>query len=84
MFVPKHSRMIDNIEDVVIGLYALGMNTRDIEDQIKDIYHIGASETTRFTRSQVVFPDVSATLKAVYLAINIIENDGPGRSGIGA
>ena len=32
MFVPKHSRMIDNIEDVVIGLYARGMNTRDIED----------------------------------------------------
>ena len=46
MFVPKHSRMIDNIEDVVIGLYARGMNTRDIEDQIKDIYQIDISETT--------------------------------------
>jgi putative transposase len=46
MFVPKHSRMIDNIEDVVIGLYARGMNTRDIEDQIKDIYQIEISETT--------------------------------------
>ena len=38
--VPKHDRMIDKIEDVVIGLYARGMNTRDIEDQIKDIYGI--------------------------------------------
>lgn len=46
MFVPKHARMIDNIEDVVIGLYARGMNTRDIEDQIKDIYQIDISETT--------------------------------------
>jgi len=46
MFVPKHSRMIDNIEDVVIGLYARGMNTRDIEDQIRDIYQIEISETT--------------------------------------
>jgi len=46
MFVPKHSRIIDNIEDVVIGLYARGMNTRDIEDQIKDIYQIEISETT--------------------------------------
>jgi putative transposase len=46
MFVPKHSRMIDNIEDVVIGLYARGMNTRDIEDQIRDIYQIDISETT--------------------------------------
>lgn len=46
MFVPKHSRMIDNIEDVVIGLYARGMNTRDIEDQIRDIYQLEISETT--------------------------------------
>lgn len=46
MFVPKHVRMIDNIEDVVIGLYARGMNTRDIEDQIRDIYQIEISETT--------------------------------------
>lgn len=46
MFVPKHSRMIDNVEDVVIGLYARGMNTRDIEDQIREIYKIEISETT--------------------------------------
>jgi len=38
--------MIDGIEDVVIGLYARGMNTRDIEDQIRDIYKIEISETT--------------------------------------
>lgn len=44
--IPKHQRMIDNIEDVIIGLYARGMNTRDIEDQIRDIYHIEVSETT--------------------------------------
>lgn len=44
--VPKHDRMIDKIEDVVIGLYARGMNTRDIEDQIKDIYGLTISETT--------------------------------------
>jgi putative transposase len=44
--IPKHQRMIDNIEDVIIGLYARGMNTRDIEDQIRDIYKIDVSETT--------------------------------------
>lgn len=44
--IPKHQRMIDNVEDVIIGLYARGMNTRDIEDQIKDIYGIEISETT--------------------------------------
>jgi transposase-like protein len=46
MFVPEHERMIDGIEDVVFGLYARGMNTRDIEDQIQDIYKIDISETT--------------------------------------
>lgn len=45
-FVPKHQRMIDKVEDVIIGLYARGMNTRDIEDQIKEIYGIEVSETT--------------------------------------
>ena len=43
MFVPKHSRMIDN-KDIVIGLYARGMNTGDIEDQIREIYQIDLSE----------------------------------------
>lgn len=45
-FLPKHQRMIDKVEDVIIGLYARGMNTRDIEDQIRDIYGIEVSETT--------------------------------------
>lgn len=45
-FVPKHQRMIDKVEDVIIGLYARGMNTRDIEDQIREIYSIEVSETT--------------------------------------
>jgi putative transposase len=45
-FIPKHQRMIDKVEDVIIGLYARGMNTRDIEDQIKEIYGIEVSETT--------------------------------------
>lgn len=44
--IPKHQRMIDGIEDTIIGLYARGMNTRDIEDQIRDLYHIDISETT--------------------------------------
>lgn len=44
--IPKHQRMIDNIEDTIIGLYARGMNTRDIEDQMRDLYQIEISETT--------------------------------------
>ena len=44
--VPKHQRMSEKVEEVIIGLYARGMSTRDIEEQIKDIYGIEISETT--------------------------------------
>lgn len=41
--VPKHKRDISGIEDNVISLYARGMSTRDIHDQLKDIYGIELS-----------------------------------------
>lgn len=41
--VPKNKRDISGIEDKVISLYARGMSTRDIHDQIKDIYGIEIS-----------------------------------------
>ena len=33
--VPKHQRMSDKIEETIIGLYARGMTTSDIEEQVK-------------------------------------------------
>jgi len=44
--VPKHERMSHKIETAVIGMYSRGMNTRDIEDQIKEIYGVDLSETS--------------------------------------
>lgn len=41
--VPKNKRDISGIEDKVISLYARGMSTRDIHDQVKDIYGIELS-----------------------------------------
>ncbi|MDR5659458.1 transposase, partial [Serpentinicella sp. ANB-PHB4] len=41
--VPKNKRDISGIEEKVISLYARGMSTRDIHDQIKDIYGIEIS-----------------------------------------
>ena len=41
--VPKNKRNISGIEQKVISLYARGMSTRDIHDQIKDIYGIEMS-----------------------------------------
>ncbi len=44
--VPKHQRMSDKIEEVIVGMYSRGMTTRDIEDQVKEIYGVEVSEGT--------------------------------------
>jgi len=44
--VPKHETMSEKIEKAIVGMYSRGMATRDIEDQIKDIYGIQISETS--------------------------------------
>ena len=38
IIVPKYQRNISGIEEKVISLYAHGMSTRDIHDQIKEIH----------------------------------------------
>lgn len=44
--IPKHERMSDKIEQAIIGMYSRGMTTRDIEEQIKEIYGVDVSEGT--------------------------------------
>lgn len=46
IIVPKHKRMSETIEDVIIGMYSRGMTTRDIGEQIKEIYGVELSETS--------------------------------------
>lgn len=46
ILVPKRSRTVEGIEEVVISLYARGMSVRDIELQIRDIYGYTISEST--------------------------------------
>lgn len=41
--VPKYKRDISGIEEKVISLYARGMSTRDIHEQIKDLYGVEIS-----------------------------------------
>ena len=41
--IPKYQRDISGIEEKVISLYARGMSTRDIHDQLKDLYGIELS-----------------------------------------
>ncbi len=41
--IPKHTRDISGLEEKIVSLYARGMSTRDIHDQIKDLYGIEIS-----------------------------------------
>ena len=44
MIVPKREKDISEIENKIIGLYALGMTIRDIAEQIKTLYGCEISE----------------------------------------
>ena len=41
--IPKYQRDISGIEEKVISLYARGMSTRDIHDQLQELYGIELS-----------------------------------------
>ena len=57
--VPKHQRSINGIEDKIIGLYATGMTTRDISEQIKELYGVEISAETVSNITNRILPLVS-------------------------
>lgn len=58
IIVPKHERMSEKIDDVIIGMYSRGMTTRDIEEQIKEIYGIELSETSVSNITTKIFESI--------------------------
>lgn len=46
VIVPKRSRFVDGIEEIIISLYARGMSIRDIEVQIRELYGVSVSDAT--------------------------------------
>lgn len=56
--VPKNKRNISGIEDKVISLYARGMSTRDIHDQVKDIYGIELSADMVSKITNRIIPEI--------------------------
>lgn len=56
--VPKYKRDISGIEEKVISLYARGMSTRDIHDQIKDIYGIELSAEMVSKITERIVPEI--------------------------
>lgn len=68
--IKKHDTMMNGIEDQIIGMYAKGISTRDIEDQMRDIYGIDVSPTLVSKITDKIMPQVtewqSRSLDPVY------------------
>jgi len=68
--IPKYQRDISGIEEKVISLYARGMSTRDIHDQIQDLYGIEMSAEMVSKITDKILPEVkewqSRPLEPVY------------------
>ena len=57
--VPKHQRNVNGIEDKILSLYSKGMTTRDISDQIKELYDVEISAETVSNITNRILPLVS-------------------------
>ncbi|MGY3664404.1 MAG: IS256 family transposase [Roseburia sp. 1XD42-69] len=68
--IPKYQRDISGIEEKVISLYACGMSTRDIHDQLNDLYGIELSAEMVSKITDKILPQVkewqSRPLNPVY------------------
>jgi putative transposase len=56
--VPKRSRRIGNIDDMVLSLYSRGMTTRDIEAHLREVYGVDASRELISNITDVVVDEI--------------------------
>ena len=56
--VPKRQKDISSIENKIIGMYAKGMTTRQISEQVEDIYGFEASETMVSNITNKLLPEI--------------------------
>jgi len=84
--VPKYEKDITEIEGKIIAMYARGMSTRQISDQIRDIYGFEVSEGMVSGITNKLLPEIEAwqkrPLSAVYpivfidaIVFNVRENN---------
>lgn len=56
--VPKNTRDVSGIEDKIISLYARGLTTREINEQIQDLYGIDVSATMVSNITDQIIPEI--------------------------
>lgn len=57
--IPKHSRMSQQLEEVILQLYAKGMSTHDISDHMHQVYGIQYSASAVSTITNQLLEDIS-------------------------
>ena len=57
---PKDARRLEGFDEMVISLYARGMTTRDISDQLAEIYKVDASADLISTITSEILEEVEA------------------------
>ena len=67
--VPKYSRDISEIDEKIIKMYARGMSTRQISDQIMDIYGFEVSEALVTDVTNKILPEIESWQKRPLCAV---------------
>lgn len=73
MLIKKRENVADGVENIIISLYAKGMSTTDIEEQIREIYDFNISSSAVSRITDKVTSDIIAwknrSLEATYLIV---------------
>src|SRR5215203_2054424 len=83
--VPKRSRRVGQIDEIVLSCYARGMSTRDIEAHLLEVYGVAASRELVSNITDVVTDEIeiwrSRPVDEVYPIVYIdgIADQGPGQ-----
>lgn len=56
--IEKYQRNADGLEDKILSLYARGMSTRDIKDQVKELYDLDISAELVSKITEKIMPEV--------------------------
>ncbi len=77
MLIKKRESTADGVENLIISLYAKGMSTTDIEEQIRELYDFNISSSAISRITDKITADIIAwknrPLEALYLIVWIFE-----------